>query len=261
MVGRKGQSNRLRIKKLSDLSVNQKYYLRSFLPPMLEIAAPYVIDKWTEAFDLCSYAASVCRNWRWLDAHLASLLLPYPPDRCVEACFYMYDTSLRVTTFRNIKKEKLRNVEVVFDVYATDGKSSKSKTEIVLLKEPPARANSEVENKLFVLILYTTSIDDLNDYLNEHKADLGTKYKVAAFLVPCRCEGRTTYNMDRLIMMYGGLTSRLKKDLMEKKFKWRFWLVHSHPETLLNINDPINWAYGECVATLKENESSEDPLN
>ncbi|VDO04469.1 unnamed protein product [Rodentolepis nana] len=263
MVMKKAQLNRLRIKKLSDLTADQRYYLRSFLPPMLEIAAPYVIDNWTETFDVSSYAASVCRNWKWLDAKLVSLLLPYPQDRCINACYYMYDTSLRVTTFRNIKMEGLENAAVVFDVLAICNRSTSNKTEVVRLKEPPiSSANSEVENKLFVLILFANYPKELSGYLNEHGDELGTKYKVVVFLVPCNCEGPTIYNMDCLMLMYSRLSSKTRKDLMEKKFKWRFWLVHNHEGSLLNVNDPINWAFGECVATLKENDaSSEESLS
>lgn len=235
--------------------------MRSFLPPMLEIAAPYVIKKWIETFDVFSYAASVCRNWKWLDAQLVNLLLPYPQDRCVDACFYMYETSLRVTTFKNIKKEKLENVAVLFDVYIPDNESITNNVEIVRLKESPRPTQSEFENALSILIFYASSTKDLSDYLNEHIDDLGTKYKVAAFLVPCHCGGPTTYNMDRLIRLYSGLSNKLRQDFMERQFKWRFWLVHYHQKSLLNINDPINWAYGECVATLKESELSEESLN
>lgn len=219
------------------------------MPSTLEICAPFVVDKWLTLFNKLAHSASVCREWMWLDAHLLTSLLPYPQEKCIDACRYMIEKSLRVTDFKKLKKEILEKLCIDFIVLIPDG------TDLLIEQLSVRVMDSEVSNSdeshipgFICFANCSADVEQCFDWMAERSTD----WKVGAFLVPCRCDDVDEYNMQRLMNIYLGLPEPYKELLMQAPFKWRFWLTHVHGSYSTNIDYLVNWVFAEPVDSLNE---------
>ncbi|KAM7535156.1 hypothetical protein Aperf_G00000093942 [Anoplocephala perfoliata] len=185
----------------------------------------------------------------WLDAGLVERLLPYSQERCIDACRYMAEKSLRIIDFRKFKKHDFDRLCIDFTVLIADGPDLL--VEKIYLPVTSSEVSDSTDLYTYCFICFAKCSADVEQGLN-WMAENDIDWDVGAFLVPCHCGRVEEYNMQRLMKVYWDLPETAKEFLMESTVKWRFWLTHTHGNYSTNIDYLVNWVFAEAVDSFTE---------